>query len=230
MSKTNSRLKNRRGVTEIISTMMLMAVTVSGASTLTYFVNDAFVSGNLGTVSTLDSSSLNVLLLAYDTRDSSSLLKLLDVDNENIFNPFLCGETCSSVTNAIPENGGTEFVVLQIQNNGINSLFLESVTINSVTHLWDSSTSGILLDASQNDLSNTDRKYPSDGLFSIIPVGELPVTQNDSIQIQSGQTVNLLVKLGSDDPDINLYRGMQILLNTGNVQPVEFLIESGDAR
>ncbi|MFB5607244.1 MAG: hypothetical protein ACE5RG_03985, partial [Candidatus Nitrosomaritimum yanchengensis] len=61
--KKHSRLKNRRGVADVISTMMLMAVTVTGASTLTYFMNDAFVSGNLGTISTLDSSSLNLLLL-----------------------------------------------------------------------------------------------------------------------------------------------------------------------
>ena len=75
--------------------MMLMAVTVTGASTLTYFMNDAFVDGNLGTISTLDSSSLNVLLLAYDTRDSSTLLMIPDVDNENSVNSFLCGATCA---------------------------------------------------------------------------------------------------------------------------------------
>jgi len=39
--KKNSRLKNRRAVADIISTMMLMGVTVTGASTLTYFMNDA---------------------------------------------------------------------------------------------------------------------------------------------------------------------------------------------
>ena len=94
--KTNSRLKNRRGVADIISTMMLMAVTVTGASSLTYFMNDAFISGNIGTISTLDSSSLNLLLLAYDTRDSSTLLKLSDVDNDITNgidingNPVLC--------------------------------------------------------------------------------------------------------------------------------------------
>ena len=230
MHKKNSRLKNRRGVTEIISTMMLMAVTVSGASTLTYFVNDAFVSGNLGTVTTLDSSSLNLLLLAYDTRDSSSLLKLLEVDNENTIYPFLCGITCSDATNAIPENGGTEFVVLQVQNNGLNSIFLESISINSVRHSWDSSTASVELDASQNDLGNSNRKYPGDGLFSIVSVGALPAIQNNSIEIENGKTVNLLIKLGPDDPDINLYKGMQILLNTGKMQPVEFIIESGDAR
>jgi len=126
ISKKNSRLKKRRAVTDIISTMMLMGITVAGATTLTYFMNDAFVSGNLGTVSTLESSSLNLLLLAYDTRDSFSLLTLTDVDNENVINSFLCAVTCSVTPNATPESGGTEFIVLQIQNNGIDSIFLQA--------------------------------------------------------------------------------------------------------
>lgn len=226
----HTRLKKRRGVADVISTMMLMAVTVTGASTLTYFVNDAFVSGNLGSVTTLDSSSLNLLLLAYDTRDSSTLLTLNEVDNENIVNSFLCGVTCSGVTNAIPENGGTEFIVMQIQNNGIDSIFLQDVVVNNVVHSWDSTTAGILLDASVNDLGSTDRNYPADGLFSLLPVGGSPIIQKENIQIQSGETVDILVKLGPDDSDILLNKGIQILLNTGGVQPYEFLLQSGDAR
>ncbi|AFS80945.1 hypothetical protein NKOR_05295 [Candidatus Nitrosopumilus koreensis AR1] len=226
--KNNTRLKKRRGVTDVISTMLLMAVTVTGATTLTYFVNDGFVSGNLGSVSTSDSSSLNLLLLAYDTRDSASLLMMNDVDNENIVNSFLCGVTCSSFSNAIPENGGTEFIVLQVQNNGINPIFLQDISINGVVHSWDSSTSGISLDASQNDLIGG--KYPSDGMFSIVPISQNPLIQNDDIQIQNGQIVNLLIKLGSDDADITLNKGIHIFLNVGAIQPIEFFIESGDAR
>lgn len=230
----NSRLKNRRGVADIISTMMLMAVTVTGASTLTYFMNDAFISGNLGTISTLDSSSLNLLLLAYDTRDSSTLLKLSDVDNDitngidGNGNPILCGITCSVPTNEIPESGGTEFIVLQIQNNGLNVIFLEGVGINNVVHSWDPLTNGQQLDAdTSNPLSGN---YPSDGMFSIIPVSSSTLTQNESIEIQNGQAVNILVKLGPDDSDINLNKGIHVSFNIGQLHLVEFLIESGDAR
>ena len=223
-----SRLKKRRGVTDIISTMLLMAVTVTGATTLTYFMNDAFVSGNLSSVTTLDSSSLNLLLLAYDTRDSNSLLMLSDVDNENIINSFLCAVTCSANLNMIPESGGTEFIVLQIQNNGIDSVFLEDVSINNVVHYWDSSTSGIQLDASQNDLVGG--KYPADGTFSILPTNETPIIQNENMQIQNGQTVNILIKLGPDNSDILLNKGIHILLDVGSIYPIEFLLESGDAR
>jgi len=229
-----SRLKNRRAVTEIISTMMLMGVTVTGATTLTYFVNDAFISGNLASASSFDSSK-NISLLAYDTRDSSSLLSLVDVDNEH--SGFLCGGmpapfgTCNvAPSNSIPENGGTEFIALQIQNNGINSVFLEDIAINNVIHTWDSSTFGIELDASVDYLSGIDRKYPADGMFSILPVGNSPTLQNDSTQIQSGQIVNLLIKLGSDDSDMGLNKGIHIRLDVGGPNPVELFIETGDAR
>jgi len=233
--KKHSRLRSRRGVTEIISTMMLMAVTVTGASTLTYFMNDAFVSGNLGTVSTLDSSSLNLLLLAYDTRDSSTLLKLIDVDND-ITNgiapvtgePVLCGFSCAGTVDAIPESGGTEFIILQIQNNGLNPIFLEDVGINNVIHTWDSSTAGVELDASTNDLVGG--KYPSDGTFSILPIGGSPIIQNSNIEIANGQAVNILIKLGLGDSDILLSKGINISFDVGNPQLVEFLIDSGDAR
>ncbi len=226
--KKHSRLRQRRAVTEIISTMMLMGVTISGATTLTYFVNDSFVNGNLDSIATSDSAK-NIFLLAYDTRDSSSLLTLLNVDNDAT--GFLCRVTCNvAPPNSIPENGGTEFIVLQIQNSGFDSVFLEDITINNVVHLWDSSTSGITLDASDDYLAGTNREYPADGMFSILLVGGSPIIQNENIQIHSGQTVNLLVKLNSEDSDIQLNKGLRILLDTGGIHLTEFFIETGDAR
>ena len=223
--KKNSRLKNRRAVADIISTMMLMGVTVSGATTLTYFMNDAFVSGNLGTATTLDSSSLNLLLLAYDTRDSSTLLTLSNVDN--LYDSLLCGSSCIGVPNDIPVNGGTEFIVFRIQNNNLNSMFLKDITLNGVVYSWDSSTSGVQLDTT---LPLTGGKYPSDGSFSILPVGSSPIFQNENIEIESGRIANILIKLSSAEPDIQLNKGIRLLLDVGKIKPIEFLLESGDAR
>jgi len=227
--KKNSRLKNRRGVAEIISTMMLMGITIVGAVILTYFMNDAFINGNLASASSLNSSSENISLLAYDTRDSYSLLTLLNVDNDST--GFLCRVTCNvAPANSIPENGGTEFIVLEIQNSGFDTIFLEDITINNIVHSWDASTSGITLDASDDYLASTNREYPADGMFSILLIGSNPIIQNENIQIQSGQTVNLLIKLDSVEPDIQLNKGLRILLDTGGIHPTEFFIETGDAR
>ena len=226
--KKSSRLKKRRAVADIISTMLLMGVTISGAITLTYFVNDGFISGNISAADALYSSSKNLALLSYDTRDSSLLLALPNVNNN--LSGSLCGVNCSVPSNIIPVNAGTEFIVLQIQNNVLDSIFLEDIAINNVIHTWDSSTASIELDASADYLLPTDRSYPADGMFSISPVGSTPIFQNDSIEIQGGQIVNLLIKFGSDDSDIPLNTGIQIRLDTGGVYPVEFFIESGDAR
>ena len=223
--KENSMFRKRRAVTEIISTMMLMGVTVTGASTLTYFMNDAFVTGNLGSASTLDSSSLNILLLAYDTRDSSTLLSLSSINNQ--YDALLCGISCSGNANDIPTNGGTEFIVFQIQNNNLDSIFLNDITINGVNYPWDSLTSGVTLDVSG---PLTDGKYPSDGTFSILPADDSPIIQDDDLKIDSGQTRNILIKLSSTESDIQLNKGIRVLLDAGNIQPIEFILQSGDAR
>jgi hypothetical protein len=227
--KKHSRLKSRRGMADVISTMMLMAVTVTGASTLTYFMNDAFVSGNLGTISTLDSSSLNLLLLAYDTRDSTSLLTLADVDNN--LSGELCGSSCDGAPeNSLPENSGTEFIVMQIQNNGINPVFLDDVAVNNIIHKWDSETASIPLDASMDYLPNTNRPYPADGTFSILPVGNTPIIQKNTNELQNGERVNILIKLSTSNSDIDLNQGIHVFFDIGAPQTIDFLIDSGDAR
>jgi FlaG/FlaF family flagellin (archaellin) len=221
-----SKLCKRRGVTDIISTMLLMGITVTGASTLTYFVNDSFVSGNLATASSLDTATKSIQLLAYDTRDSSTLLQISNLDN--YLDQKLCGVSCTGVglSDNIPANGGSEFVIIKIKNNSINSVFLENIQINNIIHVWDSQTSGDTLNTLQNLSSGG--KYPHDGKFSILPISSN--IQSESNEIQSGKTVNLLIKLGSEDQDILLNKGIRVLLNVGGMYPVEFLIESGNAR
>jgi hypothetical protein len=49
-------------------------------------------------------------------------------------------------------------------------------------------------------------------------------------QIQSGQRVNLLIKLDTDNPDIPLSKTIRAQFNIGANQLSEFLIESGGAQ
>lgn len=221
-----SKLSARRGVADIISTMLLMGLTVTGATTLTYFVNDSFISGNLATASSLDTATKSIKLLGFDTRDSVTLLQISNLDNE--FNGQLCGVSCTGVgfSDKIPSNGGSEFIIIKIKNNSINSVFLENIQLNNVMHIWDPQTSGTTLNTVQ-DLSSGGN-YPHDGTFSILPPSS--IIQSTDNEIQSGKTVNLLIKLGSDDKDILLSKGIRVFLNIGSINLVEFLIESGNAR
>ena len=226
-SEKKSKICKRRGVADIISTMLLMGITVTGASTLTYFVNDSFVSGNLATASSLDTATKSIQLLAFDTRDSTTLLQFSNLDNE-FGDQKLCGASCAGVglSDKIPVNGGSEFVIIKIKNNSINSIFLQNIQLNNALHIWDPQTSDATLNTVQNLSSGG--SYPHDGKFSILPISSTVQSVNNGIQ--SGKTVNLLIKLGPDDQDILLNKGIRVLLNIGSIHPVEFLIESGNAR
>ena len=221
------KLCKRRGVADIISTMLLMGITVTGASTLTYFVNDSFVSGNLATAASLDTATKSVQLLAFDTRDSITLLQFSHLDNK-FGDQKLCAVSCTSVSlsDKIPSSGGSEFLVIKIKNNSINSIFLENIQLNNVLHTWDPQTSDAALNTVQN--LSLGGNYPHDGKFSILPNSSTVQSANN--EIQSGKTVNLLIKLGPNDSDILLNKGISVLLNIGSIHPVEFLIESGNAR
>lgn len=215
----------QRGVAEIIGSLMLVAITVVGATILTTFLNGTFVAGGLSTASSQTIGSVTVNLIGYDTRDSSTLMKIVNLNNK--FDGKLCGIGCSGANlNKIPTSGGSEFFIIQVENRGINSIFLQDIYLNNVDHIWDSQTRGIPLNTLVTD---TTGKYPLDGKFSILPTTPSPV-QNIDNQIQGGKTVNLLVKLGSKDQDIILGKSMRVLLNVGNMKNVDLVIESGDAR
>ena len=68
-----------------------------------------------------------------------------------------------------------------------------------------------------------------DGMFSILPLDSGGI-QNQDNQINGGQTVNLVVKLDSDNPDIPLSKTIRVQLNIGTNTLQEFLIESGGAQ
>ncbi|NIP62906.1 MAG: hypothetical protein GWN01_09600 [Nitrosopumilaceae archaeon] len=206
-----------------------MMITVAGSAILAYFMNDAFVSDAVSSISTSDVSTKSIQLLAYDTRDSSNLLQMGVLDNSNTAsNNVLCGVTCKDNLNKIPSNTGTEFIVLRIKNNSIDPIFLGQVIVNNVGHSWDPNTKDVELDGTSDDVSGVG-KYPSDGMFSVIPSDSSLLHQRKN-EIKNGEIANIIIKLGPDDSDINLNDGLRILLDIGTVQFVEFVIESGDAK
>jgi len=223
LPKTPLKFRRRKGVAEIIGTMMLMAITVVGASILSYFVNSSFNSENVTNTASLDITTNQIKLIAYDTRDSTTLMQLSGVNNKS-GDQKLCGISCAGNVNERPINGGTEFFVIQFTNNSINSIFLSSLQLNYVVHNWDSQTAGTALNLLSDLPSGS---YPHDGKFSILKTSSN--IQSSTSEIKSGQTVNLLVKLAPTASDFSLNKPMTVLLNIGSPQPVEFLIESGDA-
>ena len=224
--------QKRRAAAEVISSLLLVAITVVGAVILTSFLDETFVSGSLAVTSGTDITIKTVKLRAYDTRDGEGLMMDYNIDNEHLVNPKLCRESCNPLnggsTNDIPTSGGSEFLVIQFENRGINSIFLRNIYLDNVNHLWDPATINVGLDATAPLAGGV---YPSDGTFSILSNDIADLTQKGR-EIKGGQTVNVLIKLHSDldTPDIELSKTMRVQLNIGQKSLAEFLIESGDAR
>jgi len=218
--------RKRRGVSDIIGTMLILVITVAGA----VFISNALQDG----LFSLDQNpsgpgayANSIWLTGYDTRDSSDLSGVVGLTND--FDQQLCTTSCNGVDNERPSVGGTEFLVLHIRNTNINSVFLHNVMIRNEGHTWDTATANIDLDLSTGPTSG---QYPQDGQFSIIPLSNnLPIKQKGTNELRGDEEVRLVVKLSDQlTQDIVMWDSLRILVNFGGSQPAEFIILSGDAK
>jgi FlaG/FlaF family flagellin (archaellin) len=222
--------KKRRAVSQVIGTMLILAITVAGAVLLSNLMSKEFFAVDQHPVAEARIDSIR--LTSYDTRDSVELTNVPNLNNT--FNQMLCtsGDSaqCTIVNgDNLPKNGGTEFIVLQIRNMNLDSVFIHNILINNVGHTWDNLAVGNLV--LTNNLGSGGN-YPKAGTFSIIPVeNDLPITQQATNQIPGDGEVRLVIKLSDDIPqDIGMWSSLRVLVNFGGSQPAEFIILSGDAK
>jgi len=230
--------QKKRAVAEVISSLLLVVITVAGAFLIASFLGESFVASSMSVVSSADTSTNTIKLRAFDTRDGNDLMNPLYniVNRDSFLDPidgYLCRDGvlsgCAPLANKSPANFGTAYVVIQIENRGINPIWLSDVYLDNVGHTWDSTTGGVTLNGSVNPDLGTGA-VPHDGMFSILPADITVTTQNIDSQITEGKTVNLVIKLDRDNPDIPLSKTIRVQLNIGANQLQEFLIESGGAQ
>ena len=226
--------QKRRAVAEVISSLLLVVITVVGAVILTTFLDESFFSGGLAAAGG-DNSLKGVKLIAFDTRDGIELLGYAGLSNFDglLTDQYLCRNAtlavgCFTTANTDPFNGGTGFMVIQIENRGLNPIFLSDVYLDNVGHVWDVTTSGV--DLFDGVGAPGAGEIPRDGMFSILPENTNVLTQYQDNQIPGGQTVNLVVKLDAVNPDIPLSKTIRVQLNIGTNTLQEFLIQSGGAQ
>ena len=220
--------RKRRAVSEIIATLMILAVTVAGA----VFISNAmqgfmFPSGSGASATEVRPESVS--LFGYDTRDSTNLSDVTGLDNQ--FNQFL-NTTGATAVDEIPSQGGTEFIVLHLRNLSTNSIFLHNVLINNVGHSWDTNAATQVLDPTFTGA--TTGQFPADGKFSIIPMynGTGPtITQIGTNEMVGDEEVRVIIKLSGNIPqDIEMWDSLRIVVNYGGAQPAEYIVLSGDAK
>ena len=137
----------------------------------------------------------------------------------------LCRASCAGDTT--PDQGGSDFMVIQIENRSVNSIFMKNIILDGVDHTFDVDTVTVSLDTGAPNSSGGD--YPSNGQFSILSSFTNDTIQGDK-EIEGGETVNLLIKLDTTNDDIELSKTMRVQLNIGEKSLADFLIETGDAR
>ena len=153
------RLGKRRGVSETIGTILIIAVTVAGAVLISNVMQNMALPFSSGA----DTSSVrpeSLRLMGYDTRDSVNLSDVSELNND--FNQLLL-TTGATAAEKIPSQGGTEFIVLHLRNTSINSVFLHNVFINNQGHTWDTVAAGQVLDPTFTGV--TTGQFPADGEY-----------------------------------------------------------------
>jgi len=216
-------IRKKRGVSVVISTLLVLAITIVGAM----WISNIMSTSSLTTVSQTPKAIIaahSVLLVAYDTRDGASLFNIANFDNK--FGDGLC-TVCATTPNNTPATGGTDFIALQLWNQNTNPIHIKSLQVNGIPHVWDTNTRNVEFDASTGPPD-----FPRAGMYSIIPTSSLPLTQQNSLQVDGDQEIILVIKLKNTSftSDIALGKPLQILVNIGDGQPAEFIILSGETK
>ncbi len=217
-------IKQRRGISEIFATLMLLGITTAGSVMLASLVGGSGLNSAAQSSQTNNLPAYAVKLVGYDTRDANDLLGIPTLDNK--FDKRVCTVSCQTTPNNTPQNTGTEFLVLHLKNTSTTTVYLEGVQINGILHTWDTNTGGRLLDVSTDDFTG---KYPLNGKFSILPPSGL-VQQNENIMTED-EEIRLVVKLSKDlTTDVSLTRPILIQVDFGGPRTSDHVILSGEIR
>ena len=221
--------------------MLLLAITVAGAVVVSSFVSDGFFSGLDQNPSSVESRADSIQLTGYDTRDSDTLINVVNLDNNFVNEPKLCakGNDILECTNALLDinniprdlaNPGTDFIALQLRNMSPDSVFLQNIQVNNILHAWDIGTADNQLDASSS--LNAGTGYPRAGFFSIIKSPDRPNNeiQFPSQEVRGNEEVRVIIKLSENLSNIEMWDSMQIVVNFGGNVPADFIVISGDAK
>lgn len=222
------KISKKRGVSVVISTLLVLAITIVGALSISNLMSTSALTTVNQTPKAIIAAN-SVLLTAYDTRDGANLFNIVNFDN-NSSDLLLCALSCAGADqNKMPNLGGTDFIVVQLWNKNTNPIQIKSVNVNGVPHVWDTTTREVDLDPTI--ITNPSGEFPRAGMYSIIPTSSLSFTQQKSQQVDGDQEVILVIKLNpSFTSNISLGNPLHIGINIGDVKPAEFIILTGDTK
>jgi len=205
-----------RGISDIIVTMLLIAVTIVSGGILFAFLSGPDSPAN--TIETIQdqpaTTPRDIIISGYDTRDGA------DIGSTNLDNS-------NSDTDDALKSG--EYISLTIRDRGQGDIQLDKININEIQHTWE--TTDCTLD-STGALSSCTGSL-ANGEFVIID-GSNPssgsVTTNVIQLIPQGQEKRIIVKLSDDLANIGLNKSIRVAIVVANFEPTEFIISAGGTR
>ena len=206
MEKKYSKLfdSKNRALSDIISTMLLVAITIVGGVTAFALFNSTEIT-QLGGDPEFESGAITnraVKLMGFDTRDGKLLggieLGSTDIDNA----------CCDGLTNG-------EFIVLRVRNLNFDDVIIDIVNVNEEPHVLDLDGHTIL----------TSVTTPDEGEFNIVPLDS--TTFLAPAIIPGGQDAIIIISLEDDLADIGLTESIRILIGSPNFDSLQFLIPAG---
>ena len=197
--------KQRRAISEVIVSLLLLAITVLGGLLVFSLVtSNESIAGLEGNIEEAGKRGTAVKIVGFDTRDGTGLSSISNLDNN------VNGELTT----------GTDFIVVKIRNTSIGNLIIHGVHVNEVSHTWDSSSGGNTL---------VSGSVPSDGQFSMI--SDSGLVQFSTPELLAGQDSRLIIALSSGITDnILLTEGIRIDIQASDFDPDRFIIPAGSAR
>lgn len=219
--------KRRKAVSQIIATLLLVAITVVAAVMVSGIFQRGLTNVNTNVITNTKIGD-SIKITGYDTRDSNTLSSITNLNN--FLSPSLCTTSCSGANaDNIPTGGGTEFIVLKIKNVSTSPVTIKDILVNDIDHLPDIHVGGTLDASSSNNLLSGG--YPHNGKFTIIPAPPNNSIVQISNQLSGGNEERLVIKLSkSITPDITQGTPIRIHFITGNLEQSIFAISSGGAR
>lgn len=163
-----------KGVSEMVSTLMLISLTVAG-SLLIYNYMSKYVN-----VENIKAKYGSIVLIGYDSRDGNGIGGIQHINNHN--DRILCAKSCRIDMN--PANNGTEYIVIYVKNRSDRSIIINDIIVNGAIHTWNNSMP------------------PRGGTFNLI-VGDNTVQNNSNInELLPSATSKILLKLSNNIDDI----------------------------
>jgi len=200
-------LNARRGISDIIVTLLLVAITiVSGVVIFSFFQGADFQQAVSSDLTEPTSFEGDLELIGYDTRDGLDLSGISAIDNN------VDGELTKNV----------DYIVLKFTNSSPRSIFLERINVNEITHDWE------------ENYDDSEDITPAVGKFNII-AGANPTTGDPNVQtineIVSGSTVRTVVKLSNSlNSNIDLNKAIRIQLDLIGSELRNIIVRAGSAK